>query len=257
MTAFILKLIAMLAMLVDHTAAVFSVQFSSVHPWFYTGCRMFGRLAFPLFALGIAEGAAHTKSPRKYLLRMGLFALAAQIPFSLMTGTQGSQHSFQLLSQTVPYRLELSVMVTLFLGLVICLSIEKKKPFFGAFAIIAAYFIELTVGMDYGLMGVLFIAAIYLSREKKFLRFLVMLIFPVLFFFDPVKLLAKEFLAGGPLTLSAGVFYCASMALAAVIALFYNNKPGKKIGVFGYVFYPAHMLVLWAVWFILRLGGDV
>lgn len=256
MTAFILKLIAMLAMLADHTAAVFMPQFAGVSPWLYTGCRMFGRLAFPLFALGVAEGAVHTKSPKKYLLRMGLFALAAQIPFSLMTGTQGSARSFTLLSQTVPYNIGLSVMVTLFLGLAVCLALEKKKPFFAALALIAAYFIELTVGMDYGLMGVIFIAAIYLSREKKFLRFLVMIIFPLIFYFDPLRTLAKEFIKGAPLTLTPGVLYCASMAAAGVIALFYNKKPGKKLGVFGYIFYPAHMLVLWMIWFILRLGGN-
>ncbi len=257
MSAFVLKIIAMLAMLLDHTAAVFEPQFASVSPWLYTGCRMFGRLAFPLFALGIAEGAVHTRSPKKYLLRMALFALAAQIPFSLMLGTTSSGRSFQLLSQTVPYAIELSVMVTLFLGLAVCIALEKKKPFAAAVALAAAYAIDLTVGMDYGFLGVLFILSLYLSREKKLMRFLIMLIFPLLFFFSPVKACVLELIKGGPFRFTRGVLYCISMAAAGIAVLFYNGKPGKKLGVFGYIFYPAHMLVLWTVWFILRLGGSV
>ena len=243
-------------MLVDHTAAVFSPQLASVDPWLYIGCRMFGRLAFPIFALGIAEGAAHTRSPKKYLLRMGLFALAAQIPFSLMVGITSSANSFQLFSQTVPYKLDLSVMVTLFLGLSVCLALEKKKPFFAALALAAAFAIDYTVGMDYGFLGVIYILALYLSREKKIMLFAVMLLFPLLFYLSPVKAMVWELVHGGPLRLTQGVLNCICMAAAGILVLFYNRKPGKKLGVFGYVFYPAHMLVLWCVWFVLRLGGN-
>jgi ATP-binding cassette subfamily B protein len=70
-----LKLIAMLSMVFDHVGDAF---FPGVM-WL----RMVGRIAMPVFAFCIAEGYAHTRDRKKYLLRMGLFALVSEIPFDL------------------------------------------------------------------------------------------------------------------------------------------------------------------------------
>ena len=63
MTAFQLKLIALAAMFLDHTAAVFPeylpIEFRAV-----------GRLAWPIFAYLAAEGFRHTKAPEKFMLRL-------------------------------------------------------------------------------------------------------------------------------------------------------------------------------------------
>ncbi len=240
-------------MLVDHSACVFEAQLSSVHPWLYAGCRIFGRLAFPLFAFGVAEGAAHTSSPKKYLTRMFVFALISQIPFSLMVGTRNASFTVPLLGMSVPVYASLSVMATLFLGLAVCLSLRENKPFWGAFAIAAAVILDRTVGMDYGLLGVLFVFALYLSRNTKPGLIFTMLAFAVCFYLAPVRQLIAKLAAGGSeAELTVSLMKCAAMASASVFVLLYNRREGKKAKLYFYFFYPVHMLLLWGLWMIDR-----
>lgn len=237
-------------MLIDHVAAVYRVQLSSVSPWLYLACRMIGRLAFPLFVFGVAEGVRHTKSPQKYALRMFIFALVSQIPFSLMQGTANAYGTLVIFGRNVGYSLTLSVMVPLFLGLVICLAVKEKNTVWGAFALIAAYAIDKTIGMDYGLMGVLFILAVYLAGEKKLPRFIVMLAFPVLFYFEPMKDAVMQMAGTHVLNLTPNVMLCLSMMASALLVLFYNGKQGKKLGVWGYFFYPVHLIIILVTYYI-------
>lgn len=253
MTAFFLKLFACLAMLVDHIAVAFEPQLSAVSPWLYVGCRMFGRLAFPIFALGIAEGTTHTSNPKKYLARMFLFAIIAQVPFSLMMGTQHANATFMLFGHQVPLYLSFSVMVTLFLGLAVCVSIHEGKHFGGALALAAAFLIDQTVGMDYGLLGVLFIVALYLSRETKLKRFITTIIFSMLLFLDPLKVFLIKLIGDGKLVITTGVLLFMATAFSAFIMLLYNKREGQKAKLFTYFFYPVHMLLIWILWFVYQV----
>ncbi|GHV38454.1 hypothetical protein FACS189490_00420 [Clostridia bacterium] len=76
MTAFVLKIIASVCMLLDHIGAEFP---SAGMPWL----RWVGRIAFPIYAYMIAQGCKHTKNINKYLLRLGVFALISEIPFDI------------------------------------------------------------------------------------------------------------------------------------------------------------------------------
>ena len=250
MTAFFLKLLACLAMLIDHSALVFQAQLNSVSPWLYVACRLIGRLAFPLFALGIAEGTVHTSSPKKYLTRMFVFAVLAQVPFSLMTGTTGSANTFELFGKTIPYSTELSVMVTLFLGLAICTAIHEGKHFAAVPAFVAAFVIDRTIGMDYGILGVMFIVALYLARSNKLTRLLTVLLFACCFYFDHIRNALIGLANTGKFSFTIGLMYCAAMAFSGFVMLFYNKKRGPSAKLFIYFFYPVHMLALWLLWFV-------
>ena len=76
MTGFIIKIIAIVTMLLDHIKYV--IPATNI---FLT--QYFGRIAFPLFAFLIAEGMIYTKNRKKYIIRMLIFALISQIPFIL------------------------------------------------------------------------------------------------------------------------------------------------------------------------------
>ena len=75
MTSFILKCIAMISMLIDHTSVAYFGQ--------TTLFNVIGRIAFPIFAFQISEGYIHTKNLKKYLLRLFCFAIISQVPFML------------------------------------------------------------------------------------------------------------------------------------------------------------------------------
>ena len=63
-TSFTLHIMAMVFMLSDHLWA-------TVIPWEADWMTCIGRLAFPIYAYFIAEGCAHTKTRKKYLLQIG------------------------------------------------------------------------------------------------------------------------------------------------------------------------------------------
>ena len=65
-----IQCVAALTMLIDHIGAVF---FPTV-----LGFRAIGRLSFPLFALGVAQGVRYTSDFRKYILRILIAAAVSQ-----------------------------------------------------------------------------------------------------------------------------------------------------------------------------------
>lgn len=76
LTAFHLKMAALITMVIDHVAAALPLP-QAVN----TLMRSIGRMAFPIYAFFIAEGCRHTRSRERYLLRLGLFGLISQFPF--------------------------------------------------------------------------------------------------------------------------------------------------------------------------------
>ena len=80
MTSFVLKIIAMITMIIDHSGDVFN-------PLLHEKSLIFnavGRIAFPLFAFMVVEGYTHTSNIKKYLLRLFIFALISEIPFYIL-----------------------------------------------------------------------------------------------------------------------------------------------------------------------------
>ena len=81
-----LKNIALVSMVIDHAAVglIEQSELASGAAWSLCGTamRLVGRVAFPLFAFMIAEGAVHTRDRRRYALRLLLLAVTS--------GTSGS-----------------------------------------------------------------------------------------------------------------------------------------------------------------------
>ena len=77
MNAFTLKLLALALMLLDHI----HFYFPDSPDWFHSA----GRLAAPIFFFFAAEGYAHTRDIRRYMLRMFIFALVMAAGSELLT----------------------------------------------------------------------------------------------------------------------------------------------------------------------------
>ncbi len=147
---FVLKCIAMICMLIDHTGAVLFPQ--------YLGLRMVGRLAFPIYCFLLVEGAMHTTNIRKYEQRLFLFALISEVPFDLAFygGTSWAHQN---------------VFFTLFLGV---LAIDLAQCIRNKLSVIIIFFLMIIVAellhTDYGGSGIVFILCYYLLYEKKVLK---------------------------------------------------------------------------------------
>ncbi len=97
MSAFILKIIAVISMTCDHLSYLIFRQFSFLN--------YIGRIAFPIFAYQITEGYIHTHSLKNYFLRLFVFALISQVPFMLFTSMYSTS-------------IHLNIFFTLILGLI-------------------------------------------------------------------------------------------------------------------------------------------
>ena len=91
-------------MVIDHAAVglIEQSELASGVAWSLCGTamRLMGRVAFPLFAFMIAEGAAHTRDRRRYALRLLLLAVISEIPFDLVAFSSGSEYGVHITSGT-------------------------------------------------------------------------------------------------------------------------------------------------------------
>lgn len=77
MSAYTLKTIAIVAMVVDHVAAAFVP--AGIILW--QVMHAIGRLTAPIMCYFIAEGYYHTRNVTRYAMRLGCFALISHFPF--------------------------------------------------------------------------------------------------------------------------------------------------------------------------------
>ena len=208
MTGFQLKLLAMLAMTADHIGAVFFPEIPLL--------RWIGRLAMPVLCFFIGEGLRHTRSPRRYLLRLTGFALLSELPFDLAF-YGGIEWGHQ------------NVYFTLALGLLALWAIQSLGMEGWLLALTAALAAEL-LGCDYGMYGVLLILLLDRFHRAR-----------------------SEQLAGAALLNLA--FFGLQTQTLSLIALpllwLYNGKRGRDDRRLFYLYYPAHLCVLGILRFVL------
>lgn len=82
MSGFVLKLLAVVIMLVDHLAVVFGRQ-GIGSPETLNYMRALGRVAFPIFCFLVVEGAIHTKDKLKYFIRLIVFGIISELFYDM------------------------------------------------------------------------------------------------------------------------------------------------------------------------------
>lgn len=251
----VLKIIAVISMLIDHTAATILERTILQRPsWgpvthqnfdqyynFYTVLRTVGRMAFPIYCFLLVEGFTYTKNRAKYAMRLFFFALLSEVPFDM-----AFQRSFFDMSYN-------NVFFTLLIGLLVIMAVDcirkKIRPdgksgaqafavgvgrvLLIAAALFAGYVMaEIVLRTDYGASGVLAVVIIYLLRENR--------------------------MAGFALAVLALSFLSSPSEIAALLMLiplyFYNGTRGRQIKYFFYAFYPVHLLILSLICYAIGLG---
>ena len=232
LTAAVLHIIAMTLTLMDHLWATLL----PAREWLTCA----GRVAFPIFAFMAVEGYFHTRSFKKYILRMLLFAVLSEIPFDLMYGG------------TWFYPVHQNVLWTFLLGLLGVWLMEqvRKKGKTWMYLLVCVLVVPagLVLGtlcmVDYYGVGVLTVFVFYFLHGRKWWCFLGQL--AALYWLNvellgglmyPVQLFGMEF-----------ELCQQGLALLALIPIWlyrgrqgYHSKPFQYLC---YAFYPVHILLL-------------
>lgn len=233
MTSFILKIIAVISMFCDHLGdALFG---------HLTIFNILGRVAFPIFAFQISQGFLYTKNLKKYALRLTIFAIISQIPFSLfvnkfLSSTSGLNIFFTLLlglgcMMVYDYfsKLQSKELNIRFLG------IEFKK-YIGFMVVFFIAILGEILQVDYGFWGIAVIFSFYFFRENKIAMIISFVILCLIKY--GLWILMYPF----------HIFYillCIATIFPIIFIWLYNGKQGPKVKYLLYIFYPLHLLLLY------------
>lgn len=232
MTSSHIKIIAIVTMVIDHIGLFFFPHLIIL--------RYIGRIAFPLFAWLIANGAYHTRDIKKYASRIFILALVSQIPFIVANQRIGSSPFY------------LNVLFTLFLGLLAIYTIKKITNKFLWLPIALGYAeIANLLHTDYRAAGVLSIVAFYVFfKNKKLMIVSQTLLFLVLPYITFLIEQAKK------INLST-IYMDSDIEMYGLLGLFFiflykNKKETPTMKYFFYVFYPLQYIVIVAFQILLK-----
>lgn len=232
LSAFWLKILACLFMLVDHMGLLL---FPGVL-WI----RYVGRLAYPLFAYFIAEGCRYTKNKPKRFLSVFILGVICEIAYIIFDGYYGN----------ILLTFSISILLIYLLQ-----AVKKavKKSYSSSIlmqtlfvvSVIMTYHFCKYIGVDYGFFGVItpVLVTLFDSAEADKTEFAS----------TKSRVLSLVMLAVGLLLLSFvnPILQFQYYSLFSLLILaFYNGNKGKFSFKYGfYVFYPLHLVVLWAIAF--------
>lgn len=155
--SFILKIIAIVTMIVDHLTVAFEPYISN--NLYLTG-RLIGRIAFPIFAYQIALGYKRTKNPWKYFVRLLILAVVSEVPFDLLV----FESYFNLEYNNVLWTLSAGLLVLILTdGLIKSRSVTNNvlKFLYGLQYALLIGFVCQYFHTDYGILGVVLIYLFY------------------------------------------------------------------------------------------------
>lgn len=255
LTSFDLKTIAIICMLIDHTAAVLLYQSAS-----HDILRLIGRIAFPIFCFLITQGFIYTKNVWKYMARLAVFALISEVPFDLAF----YKKPFAMEHQNVFFTLALGLAAVTAAGKgakwfisYICkgFSLDENKadsPVLQCIvalpAVILCAYLAGSFSCDYGAEGVLMMYVLYMFSQRKIMAFVALVIVNSLLCinvsFSPSDI--NGLLYTGNIVLYDTVQWWAPLAFVPI--LFYKGNVGRKgMKYLFYAFYPLHLMVLYFI----------
>lgn len=216
-----LRIIACLTMLIDHTGDIFFPRLRLL--------RIIGRLAFPIFCYQLSEGLYYTKSPGKYLGRLCIAALIAEIPYDLAV------------MERITFDGQ-SVMVTLVLGFIALYSLrDSGRPWLGLLIVPACYYLAERLHTDYHGKGVMLVLAFGVARVLPRRRLWELILVGI----------ACWCIGGFRVNLLGMRIPVEMFGLLSLPLIWLGNGrrqwKSKAATIFFYGFYPAHLLILYLI----------
>ena len=225
------KLLALLFMCFDHFG---KMVFPSVPEM-----RIIGRIAFPLYCWCLVVGVEYTRSIPKYLLRM------------LITGIISQPLYMIALNHTLA---EPNIFLTLVIALLGLWGMKEKKWGSQWWAPVLTLFLAALTNANYGFRGVLIVYLLYMVRNSRPGIAAVMIAYCLGWGATSSQVtslfgLPLKWMTSGTLgTVVSPWLRLQSLAILALpLMLIRMPEKVKMPGWAGYVLYPAHLLVLYAV----------
>ncbi len=221
MSSFVLKIIAVVTMFIDHIGYAIFGKLSFFN--------YIGRIAFPIFAFQISEGYTHTKNLKKYFLRLFIFAIISQIPFMLF-------------SKIISSDLTLNIFFTLLLGLISIYIYDKSK--YKIVGIISAILIGLLANFahfDYGFYGISIIFLFYVFKTDIIKSSIAFAIATTTKYLIPI--IKYGFY-------DVYLYLLIATLIPIIFISLYNGKKGKDTKYLLYLFYPIHLLLIYGIYLI-------
>ena len=268
-----LKIFAIGCMVFDHTVRIFPLYqiftpladllwsggYGGLADWLLDECVSYimyiGRLAAPIFVYCIAQGFAHTSNVRRYIGRVFLTAVIAQVPYTLFDLAE-----MRVLGVEGDWReTGLNILFTLALALCVLWAHEELKRrkllFLSPLAVAAATWLAMELRMEGGKGYIILAWVYYITRNcPRWQRALI---------YIPTVLLSRRGLVlwvveslGTP-ELTGALRNCLLNVLGNYFGMLVTlsdngekGRAGKGFQRFCYAFYPAHFTVLALIGFL-------
>jgi len=223
-----LKIIAIIAMTIDHIADLLYPSFPAKP--LPIAMHIIGRLTAPIMWFFIAEGYHHTRDVKKYLLRLGIFAIISHFAYCFAFGLDFVPFRSGVFNQT-------SVMYPLFVAvLVLWLQDTEIKGMSNVIKNILIFILIWTAfPADWSCIAVLAIIGIYRNRGNLNKQTLIMMLWVLLYAAISFFFVNKTY---GIVSLFAFLVYPFMKQ--------YNGERGKAgwLKWFFYIYYPAHLVII-------------
>lgn len=245
------KMIALIAMLIDHFSKIVlewliiwvwvpmrdneqmaSDIFDRIYNFIHFELYNIGVISFPLFCFLLVEGFKHTNDIKKYFKLLIIFAIISELPFDLAFFS-----AYSKFENTYPfYLLYQNIFFTLLLGLTAIYSINKFSNYYKnkilnftiqfSCVLLPGLIAEL-IHSDYGCWGVIYIVGFYICRNSRVCQVLIFIILYIILTNEEPGLYILTF---------------------CIVILLYNGKRGSlNLKYFFYIFYPAHISILYLI----------
>lgn len=223
-----LKIIAIIAMTIDHIADLLYPSFPAKP--LPIAMHIIGRLTAPIMWFFIAEGYHHTRDVKKYLLRLGIFAIISHFAYCFAFGLDFVPFRSGVFNQT-------SVMYPLFVAvLVLWLQDTEIKGMSNVIKNILIFILIWTAfPSDWSCIAVLAIIGIHRNRGNLNKQTLIMMLWVLLYAAISFFFVNKTY---GIVSLFAFLVY--------PLMKQYNGERGKAgwLKWFFYIYYPAHLVII-------------
>ena len=219
----LIKIVAIISMTFDHVGNAFFPE--------YPVFRWIGRIAFPLFCYCLTVGMLYTHDIKKYVLRLSAFALISQ-PFWILAFNS---------DDIIGNIFNLNIFFTLIVSLLATWGFKEKKWWLFIIGLILLN----VINFDYAMTGLILMMIFYLCRNKPLLGALI---------YTLTYLPAINGYVEDPLALKIGTHAIGFeiFALLALPFIYIHTNSNLKISKwFFYIYYPAHLFIIFLVQVIL------